>query len=353
MALSCHNGMVGLRKLSSTNAFVVTDLVDVPSFGIIRSAKKILQGGAKDLARSMTYTFASFGMKRGGASGGINATPEEKDEAIENFVSEIVDDVSAGSLGFDAGKGINPLSFEKLNQVDTRSDMRFTDHGPDQLGQFLAALGPVIIADQVSGLDGKKVAIEGFGDHSSAMMDLIVERGGTVVSISTLSGSVSDAEGLETSEVRAGWSESGINFVKSSDGEADPAWKVFQSGADILFAGSKMGAVSHVTAEKLQVQALIPHQPIPFTARALAMLQRKGTVVIPDFLAVAGPIFASWPNGDSSPSDIISTASTAISGVVEESLEHEDGLFLGACYRAESFLASWHDTKLFGRPLAS
>ena len=65
--------MVGLRKLSSTNAFVVTDLVDVPSFGIVRCAKKILQGGAKDLARSMTYTFASFEMQRGGASGGINA----------------------------------------------------------------------------------------------------------------------------------------------------------------------------------------------------------------------------------------------------------------------------------------
>ena len=42
-----------------------------------------------------------------------------------------------------------------------------------------------------------------------------------------------------------------------------------------------------------------------------------------------------------------------ISDALEESLEHEDGLFLGACYRAESFLASWHDTKLFGRPLAS
>ena len=40
-----------------------------------------------------------------------------------------------------------------------------------------------------------------------------------------------------------------------------------------------------------------------------------------------------------------------ISDALEESLEHEDGLFLGACYRAESFLASWHDTKLFGRPV--
>ena len=77
--------MVGLRKLSSTNAFVVTDLIDVPSFGIVRCAKKILQGGAKDLARSMTYTFASFDMQRGGASGGINALPDEKEQLLKTL----------------------------------------------------------------------------------------------------------------------------------------------------------------------------------------------------------------------------------------------------------------------------
>tara|TARA_B100001250_G_scaffold238047_1_gene204542 strand:- start:366 stop:1403 length:1038 start_codon:yes stop_codon:yes gene_type:complete len=345
--------MVGLRKLSSTNAFVVTDLIDVPSFGIVRSAKKILQGGAKDLARSMTYTFASFEMQRGGASGGINATPDEKEEAIENFVSELGDDVGSGSLGLDAGKGIAASSFAKLVEADARSDMRFAEQGSDQLETYLAALGPIVVAEQLSGLEGKALSIEGFGNHGPAMMDLIAERGGKVVSISTLSGSISNSDGLDAEEIRSQWDDDGIDFVKSSDGEAEPAWKVFQSGADILFAGSKMGAVSHVTAEKLQVQALIPHQPIPFTARALAMLQRKGTVVAPDFIAVAGPIFAAWPKENETSSDVIASATSMIDGALAESLKHEDGLFLGACYRAESFLASWHHTKLFGRPLAS
>ena len=210
-----------------------------------------------------------------------------------------------------------------------------------------------MVAEQLSGLEGKTVSIEGFGSHGPAMMDLIAERGGKVVSISTLSGSVSNGDGLDAGEIRGQWDEDGIDFVKSSGGEAEPAWKVFQSGADVLFAGSKMGAVSHVTAEKLQVEALVPHQPIPFTARALAMLERKGTVVAPDFLAVAGPIFAAWPKDGETSSDVIASASSMISEALAESSKHEDGLFLGACYRAESFLASWHDTKLFGRPLAS
>ncbi len=351
--MSCHNGQVSLRKLSTTNAFVVTDLEDTPSFGIVRCAKKILQGGAKDLARSMTYTFASFEMKHGGASGGINALPDEKVEAIEKFVEELSGDVSLGHLGLNAGKGISSHAFRKLSEVDSRSALRFEMYGEDTLETYLAALGPVVSADQLINLDGKTIAIEGFGEHGPAMIDLIEERGGKVISISTLSGSISEPSSFDTADIRGRWGESGVDFVESADGEVEPAWKVFQSGADILFTGSKMGAVNHLTAEKLKVAALVPHQPIPFTARALAILQRNNTIVVPDFIAVAAPIFASWPGENTDVSQVIQSSIDHISGVIDEVSNHDDGLFLGACYRAESFLETWQEKRLFGRPLAS
>ena len=351
--MSCTMDVVGLRKLSSTNAFVVTDLEGAPSFGIVRSAPKILQGGAKDLARSMTYTFASFEMQRGGASGGVNAAPEERDEALNNFVDEIHDDVSTGMLGLNAGKGILPSSFQGLYEVDVRSPMRFESYGEDNLETYLTALGPVLCADRVVPLDGKTVAIEGFGEHGPAMIDLIEEKGGKVISLSTLSGSVTESSGFNASDIRQKWNESGIDFVKSSDGNGDPAWKVFQSGADILFTGSKMGAVNHLTAEKLEIAALVPHQPIPFTARALAILQRKNTIVVPDFIAVSAPIFASWPGESTDSSQIIQFAEDQVGTVLDEVSKHDEGLFLGACYHAESFLGTWRESPLFGRPLAS
>ncbi len=351
--MSCHNGRVVLRKLSSTNAFVVTDLEGAPSFGIVRSAPKILQGGAKDLARSMTYTFASFEMKRGGASGGINAAAEVRDEAIGDFVNEILDDVSSGHLGLSAGKGITSGSLQNLYEVDSRSILRFELQGEETLETYLAALGPVVSADQVVSLDGKTVAIEGFGEHGPTMVDLVEERGGKVVSISTSSGSLTDQSGLDASYIRRKWAEEGIDLVKILDVEGEPGWKVFQSGADVLFAGSKMGAVTHLTAEKLKIEALVPHQPIPFTARALATLQRKDTKVVPDFIAVSAPIFAAWPEEGAGVSEIIKLAESRIVEVIREASNHGDGLFLGACYRAESFLETWQDTRLFGRPLAS
>lgn len=336
-----------LRKLTTTDAFVVTDLDDVPSMGVVRSAPKILQGGAKDLARSMTYTFAAFGMQRGGASAGINAAPGDRADAVAAFAAELADDVAAGRLALDAAKGVDPDALSGWD--DPRSPARTAAVGDDRLDVHLAGLGPAVAADAAVGLDGATVAIEGFGTHGPALAEAVEARGATVVAISTTAGSVTRSDGLPAAELRAEWVARGDDLVGD---DPDPFWKVYQSGATVLFAGSKMGAVTHTTAEKLTLDALVAHQPIPYTTRALAILQRRGAHVVADFLSVAGPIFAAWPDGDDSADAIIATASAAIADAVRAAADHAEGPFLGACHRAEEFLATWHDGTLFGRPLA-
>src|SRR5690606_10607007 len=61
-----HDAPLGTRLLGVKieklpgNSFVVLDLVDAPcSVGIVRAAPKVLQGGAKALARTATYTYAA------------------------------------------------------------------------------------------------------------------------------------------------------------------------------------------------------------------------------------------------------------------------------------------------------
>ncbi|MYH71414.1 MAG: hypothetical protein F4153_02360 [Acidimicrobiia bacterium] len=77
-----------IEKLETVDAFIVFDLADAPeSVGMVRSARKILPGGASDLARSMTYAFATFEMRRSGASAGINAVDDERADAVDKFAS--------------------------------------------------------------------------------------------------------------------------------------------------------------------------------------------------------------------------------------------------------------------------
>ena len=78
-----------IAKLETVDAFVAIDLEGVPGQGIVRLAPRVLQGGARDLARSMTYALASLGRQETGVSAGISAPPAGRDAAVAAFVAEV------------------------------------------------------------------------------------------------------------------------------------------------------------------------------------------------------------------------------------------------------------------------
>ena len=293
-----------IEKLETVDAFIVFDLADAPeSVGIVRSARKILPGGASDLARSMTYAFATFEMCRSGASAGINAVDDDRADAVAKFTAEIAPMVTSGRFLPEPGTRVPRAALESLAEADPRAAIGDVADRATVAGVVAAA------ASAASGLDGRTVAIEGSGPACDALTIAVEEQGGTIVEMN--------------------------------------------GQADVLFAGSKMGAIDHTVAEQLQVGTLVPYGPIPVTARALAVLGRAGTTVVPDFIATAGSLFAWWPTGDPTPEAIAADAAANVSASIEEITGHPDGLFLAAAYRAESFLATWQDSLPFGRPLAS
>jgi hypothetical protein len=80
----------------------------------------------------------------------------------------------------------------------------------------------------------------------------------------------------------------------------------------------------------------------------MLMMERKGAVVVPDFLATAGTVLTDWADGQPSVTD----AARRVAEAVRAAASHERGCFLGACFAAEQFLSTWQETLPFGRPLA-
>lgn len=293
-----------IEKLDTVDAFIVFDLADAPeSVGVVRSARKILPSGVSDLARSMTYAFATFEMQRSGASAGINAVDDDRTDAVAKFTAEIAPMVSSGRFLPEPGTRVPRTALESLTEADPRSSIGDIADQATVAGVVAAA------ASAAGGLDGRTVAIEGSGPICDALTIAVEDQGGTIVEMN--------------------------------------------GQADVLFAGSKMGAIDHTVAEQLQVGTLVPYGPIPVTARALAVLGRAGTTVVPDFISTAGPLFAWWPTGDPTPEAIAVDAAAKITAALEEIADHPDGLFLAASHRAESFLSNWQESLPFGRPLAS
>jgi glutamate dehydrogenase/leucine dehydrogenase len=241
------------------------------------------------LARSVTYTFASFGIAgHGGASGAINAKPEARDDAVAAFVDEMRERAEAGRLVLAPGTGLSATDLAPLGWGD-----------PDAA---LTAAGALAAARVAGPTDWRTAAVVGTGPVCTAATAQLGEAGATL---------------------------------------AEPR---LDAGCDVLFVAGKAGVLDHTAAESVQARTIVPLSPVPVTARALAVLRKADRVVIPDFLSTAAPLLATY-DGDGDPLQRIHAAVTDLA-------DEGTGLWLAAALRAEENLATWTGEKPFGRPLA-
>lgn len=340
-----------LHKFSDADAFVALDLAGAEAAsGPVRWARKILQGGAKDLARSQTYTYAALQMRRSGASAGINAEAPGRAEAVAAFVAEAAALVADGTYLPDAAKGVSDQDLAPLRDGDPRNTDRL-----DPFGAQCDGLSAAAAADAAVGLDGRTVVIEGMGATVPALAGAVAHRGARVVGLATAEGSLTAAGGFDAAALAEAWSAHGdraLGALAGDDG-LDPAGALWGTSADVVFAGSKMGVVHHGVAGQLECKALVPCGRLAYTSKALAVCRKSSIAAVPDFVALAGSTIASWSSGDSSDDDVRAEVPRTVTALMEEALTSDDGPFLGACYAAEAFLSSWQDELPFGRPLAS
>jgi hypothetical protein len=288
---------VRIQKLASTDAFIAWDLDgDETAVGVVRCAPKILVDGAELLARSTTYAFAAFGLRHSGASAGINAKPDNRDDAITAFMEEVAPLVGGGRLVLTPGNGVTADDLQPL-------DLGALPHTPDD--PSLTAAGVVAAAGAAvdGGLSDKAVAMIGGGPLAEAAKAAAAAAGATV-----------------------------------ADGSAPPA--------DVLFVAGKAGVLDEDTAQTVKAGVVVPLTPVPVTAKAYAVLSRAGVVYIPDFLALAAPLLAAFDHD--SGVDPVARVGEAVQAVAGDGVD----AWRTAVANAEGFLSTWQDQLPFGRPLA-
>jgi glutamate dehydrogenase/leucine dehydrogenase len=284
---------VQVHKLEQTNGFIVFDLEGAEtSVGITRLAPKVLQDGAELLARSITYAFACFGLSHSGASAAINAGPDERAAAVAGFVAEVEPMVRERKFLTRPGLGLSEGDLTPLLAADPR---------PAVDEPALIAAGALACAEAVIGpIGGLTATILGPTPAASAITNVLAERGATVAT---------------------------------------------EGRTDIVFAGGKAGSLDHEVAASVAARVVIPVTSVPVTAKALAVLGRAGTVVMPDFVSLAAPLLAGLDPDGGDPVARVRTIADAIAG-------EGTGAWMAAAGVAEAYLSTWRDALPFGRPLA-
>ena len=339
--------------MEPSGAFVVIDLSDsTRSAGVVRRARKILQSSTKDLARSLTYSYATFEQQVSGASAGVNAEDDEASEAIEAFISAIEPLVASGKFSPDPGKGVTEEDLAPLRSSEQRSRLLFS---PADRGVFRDELTAqsiaVTLAGALGGLEGRTVAIEGFSVSSIQLVDEITALGGKVTAIGTSAGTASSPNGFLAPALAHGFGEFGPAVVDELGVEAGNAWSIWGSEVDAIVPSTKMGVVTHGVADNIAASVIVPGTTMPITAKALAHLRRAGKAAYPDFVALAGPVVAEGSAADTTDA-VRAEVADKVGSVVAGIMGHDDGPLLAGCYQAESFLLTWQEQLPFGRPLA-
>lgn len=342
-----------MQKLQSVDAFVVRDFGDgAPALGIVRSAPKILQGGAKELARSQSYQCAVFNIRFQGASAGVNASPEDRAQALAAFTEELLPFALHGDLMFDPGKGVEEADLAPLAEADPRDDARLrVIHGLSNQ-QYLTGFGAVVCAETARPLSGSTVAIEGFEILGPAIARCAAERGAKITSVATSAGVAQSSQGFEVGALCEALAANGPAMVSDFTAEPLPAWQAAGADADILFIGSKMGALDHRVAPNVKASVVVPTAPIPYTTKGALMVERQGSTLLPDFVTTGGGLLSGMPPGDPGQEGLEVDVAELLSLITKSLLGRERSPILEACNRAESFLSTWREQLPFGRPFA-
>lgn len=281
-----------------------------PGKGGIRFHPDVTEDEVKSLSFWMMVKTSLVGIPYGGAKGGVKFNPKAVSEEALEEVSRSYIRAFHENLGQD--KDIpapdvytNPQvmawmldEYEKLNGrhepgMITGKPMEL--QGCELRGDATAKGGFIIIRELVKkmGTDkgDMKVAVQGFGNAGSHISRMLHEDGFKVVAVSDSKGGTYDEKGLDIDEVLKMKNESGS---VSTYGEVISNGELLESDVDILVLSALENQVTAENGERIKARYVVEIANGPVDHDADGILFERGVTVIPDVLANAGGVVASY-----------------------------------------------------------
>ncbi|MBE6715314.1 MAG: NADP-specific glutamate dehydrogenase [Ruminococcaceae bacterium] len=292
-----------------------------PYKGGLRFHPSVYSGIIKFLGFEQTFKNSLTGLPIGGAKGGSNFDPIGKSDAeimrfCQSFMTELYRyvgpdiDVPAGDIGV-GGKEIGYLFGQYKRIKATFENGVLTGKGLSYGGSLIrpeaTGFGAVYYLQEVlnhyeDSLEGKTVAISGFGNVAWGVATKMAELGAKVLTLSDPTGYIYDPDGVSTKEkldfmlkMRAE-NLTVDEYAKKFGVEFIPGKKPWGVKADIIMPCATQNEVDIHQAKKIVangVQYYIEVSNMPTTNDALKYLQMKCKAVAPSKAVNAGGVAVS------------------------------------------------------------
>ncbi|MDA8071162.1 MAG: Glu/Leu/Phe/Val dehydrogenase [Actinomycetota bacterium] len=142
-------------------------------------------------------------------------------------------------------------------------------------------------------LVGARAVLQGFGKVGGPLAFLLQSAGMRVVAVADVGGAVWNPGGLDTAGL-ADHVTAGGSMGSFPGGSALDPTELWEVEAELTVPAALEGAIDAAVAERLASALVVEAANGPVTPAADEILARRGTIVVPDILANAGGVTASY-----------------------------------------------------------
>ncbi len=283
-----------------------------PAKGGLRFHPALTLDDVRALAMYMTWKAAVVDLPFGGSKGGVICDPRqlsrtELERMTRRFTTEIslivgpdrdipAPDLGTGpqvmawimdTLSMHAGYSV-PASVTGKPTSIGGSEGRYTATGLGLSTVTVHAMG-----DRGIDPSGATVAVQGFGKVGSVCAELLAGWGMKVVAVSDSSGGCHRDGGLDLAALRA-LKEEGGRIADYGGADAISNEELLCLDVDVLVPAAVEAQVTRANADSIRARIIAEGANAPVDPDADAILEDRGTVVLPDILANAGGVVVSY-----------------------------------------------------------
>ena len=282
-----------------------------PTKGGIRYAPDVNLGEVTALSILMSWKSAIVGLPFGGAKGGVAIDPTsltrgEKQRVTRRYTAELLPvigvekDIPAPDLGTDE-QTMAWIMDTYSNFVGSPQPGIVTGK-PAALGGSVTrreATGRGAIAVTAQAMEkigktykGSNVVIQGFGNVGRYAALDSYERGAKVIAINDLGGGIFNPKGINIPELFKHIAKS--HTVSGFDGADELSEEILEVKCDVLIPAAIGGVITTSNVNNIKAHVIVEAANSPTTVSADKILRDNDILVIPDILANAGGVTASY-----------------------------------------------------------
>jgi glutamate dehydrogenase (NAD(P)+) len=283
-----------------------------PAKGGIRYSPDVTLDEVRALASWMTWKCAVVDIPFGGAKGGVICDPKklskgELERITRRYTSEIIEFI--GPEKDVPAPDVNTNEQTMAWIMDTYSmHMRQTVTAvvtgkPIELGgsrgrRQATGRGVRVVCVQAlkhlkMPVEGCRIIIQGFGNVGSNAAELLAEVGCKIIGIAEYDGGLYNANGLDIQALNRHREHDGT-IVGFAGAEAMDSAELLTMPCEILIPAATENVITSHNAAKISARIVCEGANGPTTAFADTILKEKGVFIIPDILANAGGVTASY-----------------------------------------------------------